>query len=1001
MRPLTREHFSRKLLRHIREKGIRIAGLPDEIAEASYHAAATEGLHVKPQTASAALAMKEDADGALYASLVASVFELERVWELDEAAVVEYITHHVPETCIGLTHSIIRSAEQLYGPELVKSVLLVTATCRCTLPELQLLCEGPLGHARFSSLPFVVFLRHTHLVEFTDDASVVFTNAVVEKAVLRDFPDRAIDKYRAEAAMHHLDVVRNRRHGFARSFGLLADLLLHTGQVRTLSDLLLDAVLLDDLSQHSPGAQITIFDAFWRACHDISHLRAIMVDDFAEAKFRRSELLDTLHLAVDYFVRTGRNVWQAALSMPRASPLFHSAVNGSQAPYPAMRLLNRSYAEQCSVQQCGVGVTMRHCSMWATKARSLGCTTSTDGVVTVWDINDGSQVASVDTKTIGGFPMVDCGGATLCDDSRVLLVGRNSLAIWEFSKEDRIHNVPFYTCSLRQTAVLPDGSAAVVVNTETLGVSVMSLVNGKIISDLPNVCVEGVREAHFIAGTPDVLLVGAYEMYRLREEDGSTVTFQVPDALSPIRSARHNYDGNFLACCSDTRLYLFNSKTGDLIHSVDHYVPTVVDVVFHPNAALFGALCNDGHIYLYLTLSGQLHRDIATGVGEASWARFTPDSTKLVARCGTVIRMWDGTTLEDLGGVVAHDGVTTYLCLNNSQMISTGASGGGLKVWDFRKAFPSLHQMRLSAGQSKDLVDEGKVSQAAIQQVALSPSGDVLAVLDAEGTVTTWLVEDLDADHAVAPILDRHTGVISSVAFHHSDALLFVTAPRKLHFHPTRATGRPASEILMPADIDAHEWMVVAALEAEVDGVACMAHLHHGCRVVLVDAAKNTIRAQHLGHRDRVTGLVFSNEALITSSLDATVCAWSLHSSALRCEYTHDSAIQCMIKTARFEVMIGDASGAIANLSLVGTEFQLKRRTSLSLTPKTLSPLSGPIIAVTSDESTVLSLMDAKKGRSVNYVTVPAPVSSFAATKRHGFLGMTSGDVAIFRLLGV
>jgi WD40 repeat protein len=973
MRRLPRDVFSQHLLKHMARRGIAVAGLGDEIRSAEFHRADSEGVVLEPTSCPGAVFVKEDSDRVLFATLLPSLLEVSGAHLMQSAEEVRrFILAEVPQTSGEVVHALLRFLETRYAPALVRDVVASVCCTRVSVPELQLFVESFFEHPRFAAVPLMVHMVALHLLRISDEGIVLPVHHVVERALLLYYPATAVDRCRSRIASFHMDAVRRRRGDFARSFALLPDLLLHAGQTTALGELLLDVVLLDDLVRTRPGIQVVVFDAYWRAVHTIDHLSEIMIDGRFGRQLVHHRGKGRLMRALRYFAHCRSNVWQSAIAMKRDSPLYNASLQVTSVPYPSVKLINRTYAEKTSVWRLHPAlptVGLRHCSLLA----PIFAVCSEDSVVSIYDAETGALVTRANDLVVAvanadeaPSPLL---GATVCTPTRVLCIAHDSLTVWNIDDNTR-RVYSGVTASLRQNAVSGDGAAVIAVDVETRDVTIMDLSRGTTLSRLP-VASDVVKEAHFV-GVDSVLVVAPFGA-QLCKPSGDVVDLAVDTAQS-IRSVQQSADGKWLAACAGTRAFLW-SHLGDLLHTVDHVVSPVVDVAFHPNGSLFLTLAQDGHISVWLTLTGQRHRDLAAGVGvgEAEFACFTPDGTKLVARCGTKLRMWDGTTFEDLGGVVAHDGVVRYVCVDNETMV-TVCDAGGSKVWNLKKGFPSLSHMHLSSDESADIINSGYVAVCPIRLMALSPLGDVLAVLTERRTLKLF---GLQLARSTAPLRQQIRDVTSTIVFHGSGDLLYMSGQRTLN---VRAPDGATKTVALAASIEQPtEWLLATAPTTGYDAIVCCANYPIGCVMAVYDAATLQLKVQFVGHARPALALVLAHDALITASGDRTVCAWSLLSNALRCDYAHGSDVTAMaLLPGRRNLMIADSEGVLTTLGLIGDGFTVLRTVHVGTTVCTITPLTTKLLSL-SNNSRCMFIFDVAAGRCVNTIEAAGTAGSITA----------------------
>jgi WD40 repeat protein len=1010
LRPAPRNEFM-KLLRVSLDKVAAkpVPGLGAAVEDLAFLTQDATGVATTARSAPAAIFAKQDSDMSMYAVLLAALINSDQVTKPrhfeTEQSVVDYLCTHeeVPHTCEGIVRLLHGYAEHLYGEKLLKDLIMTICATQVSLPEIVYFSETVHGNPRFATMPLVVQLTNLNLIEVTSTGIVRPRHLVTHRTMLAQYPTGTIDEYRSTLAVHFTQHLWSRDQAFDVAFDRLVELLLHVGDIGTLFKVLTDIVLLDDLVRVRPGVQIRIYDAYWRTIHHIEHLRDVQMPGFESHQFISNEQADILHRSLPYFVTCSPKIWQSALGMPFDSPLYRAAMRADRVPYPSARRVNRQYNEQCSVFRAQVDdAGLIHCSING----AVACTTSRSGTVEVVDVYSRQCVRRESFATAADRARVHVVGATVCDLDVILVIAKDRLIRWNWRLNEQRVFLGF-TASLRSVAVRGDGKAVVAIqlpeeDSFEVKVVILDVEHGRVMSFVPyDLNGEAVREAHFVV-MEHVLVVGNYRMHMTRG-NGAFISMNVGDVVNCIRSVAASRDGSWFVVAAGSNVYLMGS-TGETLHEVSVGTDTVLDVNFHPNGSLFLASTATGAIDVRHTLSGQLRRRLKTSVGPAEHFTFTPDGTKLLARCGPAMRMFDGTTFEDLGAISAHDGWIKYICVENSAFISC-CDAGIVKLWDASRAFPSLATMAASSEGTTDLVASSFISHEPVTHVVAGPaSAGTIAVRSASGRVTVWGVSAFGSAESTIPKIGDHAGVAGTVAFLSDARLVAMKNPRHLHLIPTRL-DHTAQIAALPGDVEQPpSWEVRVAEHEGEEIIALAAVYHNGARIFVYTAATLALRCQFVGHSKPVTGMVVAHSAVVTTSEDGLLTVWSLLSKAERTSLKHGTPIVSLeVLPATSNLLFSDSARAITEVSLAGYNFTTVRVFTPTWITRGMRLLRDDLFALASDSPDV-PLLHWPTGSIVNTLRAYTSIVSITVEQARGrlaFFGSSSGTVEVFQLLGL
>jgi serine/threonine protein kinase len=249
------------------------------------------------------------------------------------------------------------------------------------------------------------------------------------------------------------------------------------------------------------------------------------------------------------------------------------------------------------------------------------------------------------------------------------------------------------------------------------------------------------------------------------------------------------------------------------------------------------AACQDGLVRIYDAETARLRRTIAAGQGELNGAAFD-DAGQRLATAGDdgTVKVWrlaDRRELQTIQAVPSH-AYAALFCGERDTLLAIGRS-------------PDVGLWQLGSSTSQQLLGHTE----AIEALALSPDGRLLATAASDDTAIVWDTTTWQPVHRLA----RHTGRLSSVAFSPDGSLL--------------ATGALDQRVLVH-DVKTGEWL---GQGSHLDAVQSLTFTSDGQRLVSGDRA-GTIRNWRLAPRG-------SDERLIDLTLDSAEDSWHAHEGKL------------------------------------------------------------------------------------------------------------------------
>ena len=154
---------------------------------------------------------------------------------------------------------------------------------------------------------------------------------------------------------------------------------------------------------------------------------------------------------------------------------------------------------------------------------------------------------------------------------------------------------------------------------------------------------------------------------------------------SSVRSAVFSPDGTKILTASwDKTARLWESSSGNLLHSLEGHTDRVYSAVFSPDGTKILTASKDGTARLWESSSGKLLHSLEGHTSYVSSAVFSPDGTKiLTASWDETARLWDSSSGALIYSLEGHtSGVTSAVFSPDGTKILTASVDGSTIVWE-------------------------------------------------------------------------------------------------------------------------------------------------------------------------------------------------------------------------------------------------------------------------------------------------------------------------------
>lgn len=221
-----------------------------------------------------------------------------------------------------------------------------------------------------------------------------------------------------------------------------------------------------------------------------------------------------------------------------------------------------------------------------------------------------------------------------------------------------------------------------------------------------------------------------------------------------ITSAALSPDGTRLVSAdADGDLILWDVQTGDLLRRFSSFHSGAVNkVVFSPNGTRVASASADNLLALWNVADGTIHRVLEGHVGPVNDVSFNGEGTRVVSASndGTA-RVWNAQSGDGMRVIDAAAGANVNILsvafspVRDDRFV-TGDSGGIMRLWN-------------ADGGAEVLVYEGH--DAAVNGVAYSPDGGMIATAGADSSIILWRAVASER----SATFNEHTGPVRSVTF--------------------------------------------------------------------------------------------------------------------------------------------------------------------------------------------------------------------------------------------
>ena len=220
--------------------------------------------------------------------------------------------------------------------------------------------------------------------------------------------------------------------------------------------------------------------------------------------------------------------------------------------------------------------------------------------------------------------------------------------------------------------------------------------------------------------------------------------------LAGVYACAMSPDGSRIASASsDQTVKLWDTRTGEELHTLSGHTSMVVGCAFSPDGALLASAGADGALRLWECHSGQERLMLTGHSGAVSACAFDPQGRWLVSVASDrLLKFWDVATGQELDTYSGHTDIINGCAVapDGSYVVSVGLDGA-MKLWES----PRTHATATPTEQHS----------AWVNGCAVSRTGHMAASASSDATIRLWDTRS----GAGGRVLSGHTGSVRGCVF--------------------------------------------------------------------------------------------------------------------------------------------------------------------------------------------------------------------------------------------
>ncbi|MFQ4145367.1 WD40 repeat domain-containing protein [Chlorogloeopsis sp. ULAP02] len=269
-------------------------------------------------------------------------------------------------------------------------------------------------------------------------------------------------------------------------------------------------------------------------------------------------------------------------------------------------------------------------------------------------------------------------------DGQILVSGSadKTIKVWDLNTGKSIRTLNDNLGEVSSVAISPDGNFLAIGSCQhpKSNVKVWHLATGKLLHTL----LGHQKPVNFVTISPDGLILASgsnkIKIWNLHKGDRICTLWHA----SSVHAAAINADGSILASgSSDSKIRLWNPRTGEPLRTLNGHTGEVHSVAIHPHGSILFSGSADNTIKIWDLDSGRMLHTFTGHSDEVKSVTISPDGHTLFSgSADNVIKIWclqSGQLLQTLTG---HAGTVNAIAVSpDGKLVVSGSSDQTIKIW--------------------------------------------------------------------------------------------------------------------------------------------------------------------------------------------------------------------------------------------------------------------------------------------------------------------------------
>ncbi|RUR83519.1 WD40 repeat domain-containing protein [Chlorogloeopsis fritschii PCC 9212] len=269
-------------------------------------------------------------------------------------------------------------------------------------------------------------------------------------------------------------------------------------------------------------------------------------------------------------------------------------------------------------------------------------------------------------------------------DGQIIVSGSadKTIKLWDLNTGKSIRTLNENVGEVSSVAISPDGNFLAIGSCQhpKSNVKVWHLATGKLLHTL----LGHQKPVNFVTISPDGLILASgsnkIKIWNLHKGDRICTLWHA----SSVHAAAISADGSILASASsDSKIRLWNPRTGEPLRTLSGHTGEVHSVAIHPNGKVLFSGSADNTIKIWDLDSGKMLHTFAGHSDEVKSVTISPDGQTLFSSSAdNAIKIWCLQSGELLQTLTGHSGTVNAIAVSpDGKFIVSGSSDQTIKIW--------------------------------------------------------------------------------------------------------------------------------------------------------------------------------------------------------------------------------------------------------------------------------------------------------------------------------